>query len=203
MVRAMRTDTVTRRRLSADEYQRMIKVGILREGERVELIDGALYQMAAFGSPHMACVMRLNRRFSRAVEDRAIVSVQSAIRLSDYSEPEPDIALLRFRDDFYDTAHPRPYDVLLVIEVSDTALRHDRNTKLPLYAAAGIPEVWIVDLRRRQVLVYRDPSPDGYRQSITYTHGASIAALAFPDLVISWDDIFGSIANELSRRRES
>jgi Uma2 family endonuclease len=191
MVRAMRSDTVTRRRLTADEYQRMIRAGILREGERVELLDGELYQMAAQGSPHFACVMRLNQWFIVSLGDRATVGTQGAMRLSAYSEPEPDIALFRYRDDFYEDALPRPDDVLLIIEVANTSLRHDRDRKLPLYAAGGVPEVWIVDLRRRRVLVYRDPSPDGYRQSITYTEGASLSPLAFPDLVIEWEEIFG------------
>jgi Uma2 family endonuclease len=192
MVRAFRSETVTRRRLTADEYQRMIRVGILREGERIELINGELIQMAALGAPHVTCVMRLNYWFTPRLINRAIPSVQSSFRLSAYSEPEPDLALFRYRDDFYGGALPTAEDVLLIIEVADSTLRHDRDRKLPLYAAGGVPEVWIVDLRRRQVLVYRDPSPDGYRQSITYTEGASISPLAFPDLVIEWDEIFGT-----------
>lgn len=192
MVGAIRSTTVTRRRLTADEYQRMIRVGILREGDRIELIDGEMYQMAAMGGPHIACVARINRKFDRRIGNRAIVLVQSAFRLSAYSEPEPDIVLARYRDDFYASALPGPDDILLIVEVSDSTMRHDRTTKLPLYAAAGIPEVWIVDLRRRRILVYRSPSPDGYRQSITYTPGASLASLAFPDIVIGWQEIFGN-----------
>jgi Uma2 family endonuclease len=191
MVRAMRSESVTRRRLTADEYQRMIRVGILRDGERVELLDGEMYQMAAQASPHVACVMRLNRRFVVALGDRALVSAQGAMRLSAYSEPEPDIAVLRYRDDFYEGALPQPGDVFLVIEVANSSLRHDRDRKLPLYAAGGVSEVWIVDLRGRRVLAYREPTPDGYRQNIAYTEGASISPLAFPDLVIGWEDIFG------------
>ena len=191
MVRALRSETVTRRRLTADEYQRMIRVGILRDGERVELLDGEMYQMAAQASTHIACVMRLNRHFIVGLGDRALVSAQGAMRLSAYSEPEPDIAVLRYREDFYEAALPQPGDVFLVIEVANSSLRHDRDRKLPLYAAGGVAEVWIVDLRRRHVLVYHDPTPDGYRQNITYTEGANISPLAFPDLVIGWEDIFG------------
>jgi Uma2 family endonuclease len=191
MVGATRPRTVTRRRLTADEYQRMMRVGILREGDRIELLDGEMYQMAPLGGPHVTCVMRFTHWFAPRLDGRAIVSVQNSFRLSTYSEPEPDIFLLRYRDDFYGGVLPTAEDVLLIIEVSDSTLRHDRDTKLPLYAAAGIPEVWIVDLRRRQVLVYREPTPDGYRLSITYTHGADLSPLAFPDLVIGWEDIFG------------
>jgi Uma2 family endonuclease len=192
MVRALRSETVTRRRLTADEYQRMIRVGILREGERIELLDGEMYQMSARSASHLSCVMRLNYWINPRLGDRAIVSPHGPFRLSAYSEPEPDLALFRYRDDFYGGALPTAEDVLLIIEVADSTLRHDRDRKLSLYAAGGVAEVWIVDLRRRQVFVYRDPTPDGYRQSITYTEGASISPLAFPDLVIGWEDIFGT-----------
>lgn len=191
MVRATQSEVVTRRRLTADEFERMAEIGILHEDDHVELLDGELIQMAAMGGPHVACDARLNHRFVRAVGERAIVFVQSSIRLSDFSEPEPDIVVARYREDFFSAGLPRPEDILLIVEVADTTLRHDRTVKLPLYAAAGIPEVWLVDLNRRRVTVYRNPSPEGYRQASPYTRGAIISPLAFPDLMVRWQEIFG------------
>lgn len=191
MVRAISRTESDRRRLSADEFERMAEAGILHEDDHVELLDGELYQMAAMNGPHIACVMRLNRAFVRGVGDEALVSPQSSIRLSGYSEPEPDLVLARYRDDFYESGLPEPEDILLIVEVADTSLHYDRRVKLPLYAAAGIPEVWIVDLRRRRVTAYRDPSPEGYRQVIPHTRRATLSPLALPDLVLRWQDIFG------------
>lgn len=130
--------------------------------------------MAAMGSRHAACVDRLTRIFSRVVEDRAIVRVQGPVRLSDRSEPEPDIALLVPRDDFYAERHPEPDDVVLLVEVADASRQFDRTVKLPLYASAGVPDVWLVDLEAGAVEVYREPerrtetggrAETGYRDS--------------------------------------
>jgi Uma2 family endonuclease len=191
MGRTTRTPTVTRRRLTADEFGRMVEAGILHEDDHVELLDGELMQMAAQGGAHVACVTRLNNRITPKVAGRALVSVQSSIRLSPYSEPEPDVALLRYHEDEYGTSLPGPDNVLLIIEVADSSLYYDRNLKLPLYAAAGIPEVWIVDLQRHRVTVYRGPTPNGYEQAIPHTRGATLSPLAFPDLQLAWEDIFG------------
>lgn len=191
MARGKGGAAVARRRLTADEYERMGEAGILHEDERVELIEGELIQMAAMGTPHVSCVLRLTHVFGRHAGNRMIVSVQNSFRLSDFSALEPDIVLVRYRDDFYAAVLPRPDDVLLIIEVADTSLRYDRDVKLPLYAAAGIPEVWIVDLQRRRVTVYREPTPEGYQQVIPHTRRARLSPLAFPDLQLSWEDIFG------------
>ena len=180
-----------RRRITVDEYHRMADVGILGPEEHVELLDGVIIQMSPINPPHNACVARVSVWFVRRVDDRAIVFTQGSFRLSGFSEPEPDVLLARYRDDFYRTAHPRPEDVLLVIEVSDTTLRYDRDDKLPRYAAAGIPEAWIADVKRNRLTVYRDPSPDGYRQVITLTRRATISPPAFPDLELRWEDVFG------------
>ena len=189
MVLATLPTTVPRRKLSADEFQGMIRAGILCEGEHVELLNGELIQMAAISGSHANCVTRINNRITPRVAGRALVSVQSSLRLSNYSEPEPDIAVIRDRD--YGDSLPRADDVLLIIEVADTTLRYDRGVKLPLYAAEGIPEVWIADVRRKRLTVYRDPTFDGYRQVITLTRRATIAPLAFPDLELRWESVFG------------
>lgn len=180
-----------RRRFTVEEYHRMGRAGILCEDDRVELIEGDIIQMAPIGSPHAAGVAVLTRWFNIGLQDRAVVWPQNPIRLGPRTEPEPDLALLRLRADQYRDAHPTPRDILAVIEVSDTTLRYDRTTKLRLYAAAGLPEVWIVDLRRRRVLVFRDPRDGAYQQHEILGRNGSLAPLAFPDLVLPVREIFG------------
>ncbi|MCE2487883.1 MAG: Uma2 family endonuclease [Desulfurellaceae bacterium] len=130
-------------RLSADDYHKMGEAGIFDHADRVELIEGRLIDMAPIGSDHAG---QLNAVLNRAFARLALVSPQNPIRLSEHSEPQPDFAILRLRADFYRTSHPQPSDVLLVIEVADTSIRHDREVKIPLYARHGIPEVWLLDL---------------------------------------------------------
>jgi Uma2 family endonuclease len=168
----------------------MAEAGILHEDDRVELIEGEILEMAPIGGRHAACVNRSARLFILRLDDRAVVSIQNPVRLSSGSEPEPDLMLLRPPADRYDEHLPGPEDVLLIIEVSDTTLPYDRGTKLPLYAATGIPEVWIFDLERRRILVHRLPDGDLYREALVIDTG-TIAPLAFPDLTIAMDEIFG------------
>lgn len=191
MVRALRAAEAARRRLTAAEYERMAEAGILHEDERIELIDGELVQMAAIGSRHMGCVIRFTDWFGPRVAGRAHVSVQNPLRLSDSSEPQPDIVLLRRRDDAYSTGIPTPEDVLLLIEVADSSVKHDRDVKLPRYAAAGIVEVWLASLQGRRITAYREPSPEGYRRMLRATRGGVLSPLAFPDLALRWEEIFG------------
>lgn len=182
---------VRRRRFTVDEYECMGRAGILHEDDRVELLDGEVIVMAAVGSRHVACVMDLAEWFTLRSTGRARVSVQNPVRLSSGSEPEPDIAILRLRPDRYIQALPGPEDVLLLIEVADTSLRYDRETKLPLYAAAGIPEVWIVDLESERVLVYRSPRGGGYQYAAVVERGGTLTPESFPALVLPIDDILG------------
>jgi len=169
----------------------MAEAGILSEDDRVELIEGEIVEMSPIGSHHAACVNRLTRLFSRQGGDRAIVSVQNPIRLSEYSEPEPDLALLRPRADFYAEALPGPEDTLLVVEVMETSAQYDRERKLPLYAEAGIPEVWLVDLAAECIEVYRRPSPEGYEDVRRRCRGERLSPQAFPDVELAVDDILG------------
>ena len=180
---------LTRRRFTVGEYYRMAEAGILRPGERVELIEGEIITMAAIGSRHAAVVTRLQRRFERALGDRALVRVQNPVRLSDLSEPEPDVALLRPHADYYASAHPGPADVLLMIEVAETTLAFDRGTKLPLYAIAGIPEYWIVDLGGDRIEVYREPGATGYSDVRRLGRDDTLRVAAFPDYEIAGDAI--------------
>jgi Uma2 family endonuclease len=190
MIEMLPTALPARWRFTVDDYEGMIESGILDENDRVELIDGEIIEMAAVGGQHAACVNDLAEWFILRLQGRAIISIQNPVRLRPRSEPEPDIMLLRPRGDRYRQGLPGPEDVLLIIEVSDSTLHFDRGTKLPLYAAAGIPEVWIVDLERRRVLVHRQPDGDLYREAVVVDDG-SLSPLAFPDATLRLDEIFG------------
>jgi Uma2 family endonuclease len=150
-------------RLTVDDYQRMGRAGILPPHARVELIEGEIIDMAPIGTRHAGIVRQIARLLERAVGDAAIVSVQMPIRLDEWSEPQPDVTLLEPRADFYKAAHPTPADVMLVVEVADSSLPHDRDVKLALYARHHIAEVWLVDLQHDEITRYRQPHPDGYR----------------------------------------
>ena len=180
-----------KRKLTADEYQRMGQTGIIGSEERVELLDGEIYTMAPIGDDHIGSVNSLNYFLPQRLAGQVIVSVQNPIRLSDYSEPEPDIALLRFRPDFYGTAKARPDDVLLLIEVAHSSLDFDRLSKLPRYAEAGIPEVWIVNLVEHVVEVYREPRGDRYTAARVYQRGESLSPSALPDVLLQVEEITG------------
>ena len=180
---------LTRRRFTVDEYYRMAEVGIFSEDDRVELIDGAVVDMVPIGAPHAGVIIRLNHLLSRLVGDRAMISPQNPVRLSDYSEPLPDVMLLRPRPDFYTSAHPGPGDVLLLVEVADSSAEYDRSVKVPLYARHGVPEVWLVDLQRQLVEIYRDPAPAGHREIRVVRRGDRLTTLAMPDVPLLVDDI--------------
>jgi len=182
---------VTRRKFTVEEYHLLARAGVLKEDDRVELLEGEIVEMSPIGSRHAACVDRLNRVFSRLGE-RTIVRVQSPLRLGDLAEPQPDLALLRPRSDFYATAHPGPEDVLLVVEVAETSSDYDRQIKIPLYARWGIPEAWLVDLDQDRVEVHRDPSPEGYRDVRAINRSEALAPVAFPDLDLRAQDVLGS-----------
>ena len=180
-----------RRSFTVEEYYRMARVGILTEDDRVELIEGEIIKMTPVGSRHAACVDRLTHLFSASVRGQAIVRVQNPVRLSERSEPQPDLALLRFRPDFYASSHPGPQDVLLVIEVAETSLELDREIKLPLYARSGIAEAWLVDLAGQQLEVCLRPTPRGYEEVRRVGRGARVRSQAFPDLDLGVDEILG------------
>jgi Uma2 family endonuclease len=160
-----------RHRITVDEYYRMAEVGLLAEGARVELIEGEIIDMAPIGSRHAAAVARLDQLLQRAVAGNALVRVQLPIRLSRSSEPQPDLVLVRARDDYYASGHPTATDALLVIEISDTTFRYDSTVKLPLYAHHGVPEVWIVDLQGASLHMFRSLAEG------RFAHESSVTAL--------------------------
>jgi Uma2 family endonuclease len=181
-------------RFTVEDYHRMGEAGILTEDDRVELIEGEIVDMSPIGRKHQACVDRLTGRFSRGLGERVIVRVQGSIRLSEGSEPQPDLVLLRPRWDFYGARDAGPEDTLLIVEVADTTLAYDRDVKLPLYARAGIPEAWLVDLTGERVIVCREPAAEGYQQVVEVRGETELRPQAFPDLALTASDILGGIA---------
>jgi Uma2 family endonuclease len=149
-------------RLTVEQYHRMAETGVLEPDARVELIEGELLDMAPIGTRHWATVNRLNRLLVQAAGERAIVSIQSSIRLDRYTEPEPDVAVLRPRDDFYAGALPSGHDALLVVEVADSSLGYDMHTKARLYANHGVAAYWVVDLTAAQLHLFAAPQGDAY-----------------------------------------
>ncbi len=181
----------TRRLYTIGDYHRMVDDGLLRPDDRVELIEGVIIPMSPIRSPHAGCVNRTSALLHRRLGRRAIVATQNPIVLNRYSEPEPDIAVLRPRSDYYGGRHPEPDDVLLVVEVADSSLLYDRRTKIPLYARAGIPEVWLVDLPGRRIEVHREPSFRVYREVKILTRGRRLASAAFPRILLRVSEILG------------
>jgi Uma2 family endonuclease len=180
---------VTKRLFTVDEYYRLAEAGILRPRERVELIDGEIIQMSPIGGRHCVCVARANTLFIKAFGDGAVMSAQSPLRLNDWTEPEPDVVVFKGRADFYAKKRPTPKDVLFIVEVSDTTLSYDQKIKLPRYAAAGIPEVWIEDLKNEVLHVYRDLSGKTYKSVQMLHPGDSVSPVAFPDITFQVDEL--------------
>ena len=182
---------VRTRRFSVEEYHQMVRAGILKEDDRVELIEGEIIEMTPIGPRHSFCVARLTDHFAVSLHGLAVVWAQSPIRLSPDSEPQPDVAVIRPPLTRYADTHPGPDDVLLVIEVADTTVDHDRARKIPLYARAGIPDTWLVNLPAEAIEVHRDPAQDRYRDVRMVRHGESLAPLAFPNVTLSVEQLLG------------
>jgi len=172
------------------DFERMAETGILSENDRVELIEGEIIEMSPIGKSHAACVDRFTRLLSR-LDNKVILRVQGPIQLDDYSEPQPDLTLLRHRDDFYAGSLPRPADVLLVIEVADSTLDYDRFMKLPAYARAGIPEAWLANLPADRIEMYAEPVDGAYTVIKHATRGEVIQSSSIEQLRLNVDDILG------------
>jgi Uma2 family endonuclease len=179
-----------RTRISADRYQKMVATGVLTKYDRVELIDGDMINMAPIGPPHSAVTARLNKLFVLALGDSAIVSPGGSIRLGDYSVPQPDLMLLKPRVDFYAGQIPTPPDVLLLVEVSDSSLTFDQGTKRALYARHGVVEYWVVDIPGKRVHVYREPTGDGYAESVERTLSDIVSPRALPAVQVTAGTLF-------------
>ena len=180
---------VERRRFTRREYHTMIRAGILAEDDPVELLEGEVVRRMPTGSSHAGCVNRLTRLLGTAAGDRAILAVQNPLALGEFSEPEPDLMLLRPRADFYADAHPTAEDVLLAVEVADTSLAVDLEVKVPLYAGHGVREVWLVDLEHRRVLTYRDPAGGRYREERVLQPGDFLSIPCLPGQQIALSEL--------------
>jgi Uma2 family endonuclease len=179
-----------RRQFTVHDYARMREAGILTEDDRVELLDGEIYLMSPLGPLHIAIVNRLNKLLMHQVGDDAIISIQNAVQLNDYSEPQPDVALLHPRDDYYALALARPDDILLLIEVADSSLEYDREQKLPRYAASNIAEVWIIDVDQQLVEQYVQPLQGQYTQLTKVLLGSTLQSKTLPQIHFTTDKLF-------------
>jgi Uma2 family endonuclease len=169
----------------------MCQVGIFSEDERLELVCGEVIQLSPIGERHAACVAILTQLITLRLQRSALVWVQNPLRLDDYSEPQPDLAVLKPRGAHYRTSKPTPDDVLLVIEVSDSTLEYDRKVKMPLYAGAGIPEAWLVNLPQERIEVYSDPVGGAYQTVRSYARGKRLQSHTLASLRVSVAKVFG------------
>ena len=185
---------VRRHSFTVDEFAKMGEAGIFTEDDRVELIDGEIREMAPIGSKHAGIVDRLTVMLVELLGRSAIVRVQNPVQLDLNNEPQPDIAILASRDDYYTAGHPKPGDTLLVIEVADSSIAYDLHEKAPLYARSMVPEVWVVDLVAEVVRVFRQPGPSGYAEERVTARGETILSASVEGLRIKVDEIFGPMA---------
>ena len=181
-----------RRRFTIEEYHRMGEVGILRGDDRVELIEGEIIEMSPIGRLHAGTVDRITDVFFRRLGDRASVRVGGPILFTDLvSEPQPDVTLLIRRSDFYTGGHPEPGDILLVVEVMDSSVTFDHRVKLPLYARAGVAEVWLANVNTHRIEGYRGPGPQGYAESRVFQEDDRLSIQALPDVAFTVRELLG------------
>ncbi len=180
--------TISRRLFTTREFRNMIEYGVLSEEDRVELVDGDIVEMSAIGHRHATCVRKLNRLFGK-IGDRALVDVQNPLGISDEDDFYPDLVLLKPRDDGYGGAIPKATDALLVVEVADTTLEFDRTVKLPRYAAAGVPELWVVDIQAARIWVHRKPLEGDYGEVFEANSGDVLRIRELADVEIRVDEV--------------
>jgi len=179
-----------RTRISADRYLKMFETGVLTEDDRVELIDGDIVNMQGIGPNHSAAIARLIKLFVLAAGDSAVVSPGASLRLGDYSMPQPDLMVLKPRDDFYSGQRPTAADILLLVEVSDSSLAFDLGGKRALYARQRVVEYWVVNIPGKCVHVYRDPWGDRYTQATECTLADTISPRALPVIQVAVGTLF-------------
>jgi Uma2 family endonuclease len=182
---------ICRRRFTVDDYYRMVGAGILREKDRVELIEGEVVTMSPIGPPHSAYVDRANHALTMRLGDGAITRVQAPVRLNEHTEPQPDVSILRPKADFYASGHPGPADVLLIIEVADSSLDYDRRVKARIYAECGIREYWVVDVIGESLWRYTDAHEGAYHRIRSYRRGQALTPELLPGVVIAVEDLIG------------
>ena len=179
-----------RHQFTVKQFHQMAESGILSENERLELIRGEMIDMSPIGTRHSGCVLFLSNLLALLLGGLSLINVQNPVELDETSEPQPDIALLKPRADFYRTAHPQPEDIFLLIEVADTTIKYDREVKIPLYAEANIPEVWLIDVNQEVIEVYRNPLQGVYQDVQKLVKNQILSILAFPDVHINVTEVF-------------
>ena len=177
--------------ITTDVYHQMIKQGILTSNDKIELLEGDLIKMSAVGPRHAACVDRLSEILRTEFGKSITLRHQNPVELSDFSEPEPDIAILRRREDFYAHAHPAPGDVLLLIEISESTLKKDRGIKLSAYAKAGIVEYWIVNLQDDIIEVYTSPAGSSYQVTRIVHRHETLSPVLLSSIILEADEVLG------------
>jgi Uma2 family endonuclease len=187
----MPTTSLLKRLFTVKEYYQMFESGLFADGDRVELIRGEIIKMSPIGRRHAACVDRCNYTFAHKLGTKVIIRIQNPLALDNTSEPEPDVMVLNYKNDFYRSGHPQPTDVLLLIEVADSTIDSDRQLKIPVYAEDGITEVWLIDINSDCIEVYRYPTERGYQDIQKFYRGQNLSVLAFPDISIAVDEILG------------
>jgi Uma2 family endonuclease len=177
--------------ISVDEYERMGEAGIFKQDARLELLEGSIYELPLISPLHSGCVTYLSMLLHSLFNRMLIISTHNPVRLNNFSEPQPDIALLRWRDDFYKHGHPTPADMLLVIEVVDSTVESDRSYKMPLYAKAGIPEAWLINLPDEKIELYAEPADAAYQFTRDFKRGEDVQAHSIAGLLVPVADVLG------------
>lgn len=176
--------------ISAAEYLRMGEAGVFAPDARLELIEGEIIEMAPIGSPHAGCVNKLAQQFIERAGRTAVVAVQNPVIISNLSVPQPDLAVLKARADYYAGSHPETADVYLMVEVADTTLKFDVGRKATIYARCGIAELWVVDVNSRTIQVFRKPRENGYGETFSVRTGAHIACAALAAIAVDVSELF-------------
>ena len=180
------------RKFSVEDYHRFIDLGIFKPEERIELWEGEFVEMSPIGKRHAGTVSALSDILKDYLHKKALVWSQNPIVLSDFSEPQPDVTLLKRRDDFYRQISATAQDVLLTMEVADSTVKYDRDIKFPKYAANGIQEAWLIDLENDRVEIHTQPTKNGYRLVKILHRGDIAESTVFAEIKIAVDDILGS-----------
>jgi len=184
-----RVEANTLKHWTVQEYHRMSELGILKSDERTELIAGQITLMVAKGTPHVTALHLLANDLREQLGNAALIRTQDPIQLDNFSEPEPDLIVAVGTVLDYAVQHPRPHQVYLVVEVADSTLKQDCEIKDKLYAGAGIPDYWVLDLKNRQLHIFRNPTPAGYTSHLILTEPNQVSPLAFPNLVLTLTSI--------------
>lgn len=175
---------------TVEDYHRMVEAGILQSDESVELIAGKIIRtMSPQGTPHSSAIRRTRRLLEKVLGEQVFVQTQLPIQLNNYSEPEPDVAVVRPDPRDYIDQHPMASDVYLIVEVADSTLRKEREIKAKEYAQSGIKDYWLLDVENRQIYIFREPTLEGYQQQIILLENETVTPQRFPDVRVQVEDL--------------